>query len=204
MAQAVYSVNAVGYVNVSMRPGFTLAANQLNASPNNQIGSVLPSVPADSQVQTFANNNYTSYFSDGTSWVDFDGNPANVTLNPGTGWFFFNPGASALTVTLVGEVPQGTALTVPLTPGFSLISSIVPQDISLTAANGFNAVADMQLQKYTAVPPDYYVTLFHDGTQWIDFDGNPTDARLLVGEGGFVFNPTGATINWTRNFSVNP
>jgi hypothetical protein len=203
MAQAVYSVNVVGYVNLTMRPGFTLVANQLKGSPNNQLGTVLPGVPADSQVQKFAANNYTSYFYDGSGWIDFDGNPTTVTVNPGEGFFFFNPNPGPLTVTTVGEVTTGNGLTVPIPPGFSLISSIVPQDISLTAANGFTLVADMQLQKYTGVGPDFYQFFFYDGTGWIDFDGNPADARLLVGEGGFIFNPDAVNHNWVRNFNPN-
>ena len=202
MAQ-VYSVNVVGYINLTLRPGFTLVANQLNASPNNQVNTVFPSVPADSQIQKFANNNYTTFFNDGSGWIDFDGNPTTVTVSPGEGFFFFNPGGAPLTQTLVGEVVTGNGLTVPIPPGFSLISSIVPQDISLTPANGFSPVADMQLQKYTGVPPDFYQFFFHDGSQWIDFDGNPADARLLVGEGGFVFNPTGSNRNWVHDFNPN-
>jgi len=202
MAQ-VYSQNVVGYINLTLRPGFNLVANQLNASPNNQLGSVFPNAPADSQIQLFANNNYTSFFHDGSGWIDFDGNPATATVSPGEGFFFFNPGATPLTTTLVGEVRIGNGLTVPVPPGFSLISSIVPQDISLTPANGFQPVADMQLQKYTGVGPDFYEFFFHDGTGWIDFDGNPADARLLVGQSGFVFNPTTSNLNWVRDFNPN-
>jgi len=34
MAQAVYSVNAVGYVNTTLVPGFQLVSNPLNAADN--------------------------------------------------------------------------------------------------------------------------------------------------------------------------
>ena len=40
----VYSVNAVGYINLTLPTGFSLIANQLN-STNNTIGSLLTGLP---------------------------------------------------------------------------------------------------------------------------------------------------------------
>ena len=134
MAQ-VYSVNAVGYINLTMRPGFNMVANQLNRTPNNSLNNVITGVPVESQVLKFdnASNNYILELFDGTGWITPEGNPGTLTANPGSGLFFFNPDAANITVTLVGEVPQGNNLTVPLPSNFSLISSIVPQAIPLTA-----------------------------------------------------------------------
>src|SRR5258707_15596446 len=39
MAQTVYSVNIVGYINLPIVHGLSLVANQLNASPNNSVVS---------------------------------------------------------------------------------------------------------------------------------------------------------------------
>jgi hypothetical protein len=104
---------------------------------------------------------------------------------------------------LVGEVPQGTGLTVPLPPGFGLVSSIVPQAVPLTPANGFPNVLEMQFLYFNAATQNYDAPLFNDGTQWITPDGNPVPAPApAVGTGFFIFNP-GALVNWTRNFSVN-
>jgi hypothetical protein len=204
MAQ-VYSVNAVGYINLTMRPGFNLVANQLNRTPNNSLNNVLTGVPLESQVLKFDNalNNYIVEVFDGTSWITLEGNPGTLTVNPGSGLFFFNPDVANITVTLVGEVPQGTGLTVPLPPNFSLISSIVPQSIALTAANGFPQILEAQFLSFNATTQNYDEALINDGTQWITLLGAPAPAPTpAVGQGFFFFNP-GDAANWTRNFSVN-
>jgi hypothetical protein len=207
MAQ-VYSVNSVGYINLSLPAGYSLIANQLNTG-NNGLNAVLPSVPVESLVLTFANNNYNTDIFDGTAWLDnATGNPTTTTVEPGKGFFVFNPTAGNVVATLVGEVPQGPSLSVSLPPGYKLISGIVPQELSLTTANGFPQVAEMQYQTYIRAGqpggPGYDV-LINDGTQWLDNDtGDPADARARVGEGFFIFNPSATTTyNWTRCFNVN-
>ena len=206
MAQ-VYSVNAVGYINLTMRPGFNMVANQLNRTPNNSLNNVITGVPVESQVLKFdnASNNYIVELFDGTGWIKpEDGSPGVLTANPGSGLFFFNPNTDNLTVTLVGEVPQGTGLTVPLPPNFSLISSIVPQAIALTAANGFPQTVEAQFLSFNPAVQNYDAVILNDGTGWINPETGasvpaPTPA---VGQGFFYFNP-GAAESWTRNFSVN-
>lgn len=205
MAQAVYSVNVVGYVSQALRPGFNLIANQLNASPNNNLNTVLAGVPLESQVLKFANNNYGSDIYDGAAWLDATtGNPSTTVVNPGQGFFFFNPGAANLPVTLVGEVVTGNGLNVGLPAGFSLISSIVPQDISLSSANGFPQILEAQYLTFNAATQNYDTALINDGTGWLDsVTGNPADARPVVGQGFFFFNPNATAANWTRNFNPN-
>jgi hypothetical protein len=179
MAQ-VYSVNVVGYINLTLKPGFNLVANQLKASPNNKLDTVLPAAPLETQVLKFANNNYSSDISDGTSWLDAgSGNPSTTTVAPGEGFFYFNP-------------------------GFALVSSIVPQDISLTAANGFPQVLEEQYLTFNAMTQNYNVALINDGTGWLDSNtGNPADARPVVGQGFFIFNPGNSALNWARDFNPN-
>jgi hypothetical protein len=205
MAQAVYSVNAVGYINLTLKPGFNLVANQLNATGNNRLDTVLPAAPLETQVLKFANNNYTSDISDGASWLDAGtGNPSTTAVNPGDGFFYFNPGASDVTATLVGEVPQGD-VGFSMGPGFSLVSSKVPQDISLTAANGFPQVLEAQYLTFNAMTQNYNTALINDGSAWLDSStGDPADARPTVGQGFFIFNPGTTPMVWTRSFSVNP
>lgn len=205
MAQAVYSVNVVGYINLTMKPGFNLVANQLKASPNNKLDSVLPAAPLESQVLKFVNNNYTADISDGSTWIDnATGNPSATTVSPGEGFFFFNPGTADSTVTLVGEVTTGNNLTVPLNPGFNLVSSVVPQEIELTAANGFPQVLEVQYLTYNAATQNYNTTLINDGAGWLNNEtGDPVSApKPTVGQGFFVFNP-GSALSWSRNFNPN-
>jgi hypothetical protein len=205
MAQAVYSVNVVGYINLSMAPGFTLSANQLKSSPNNSLNNVLPSVALESQLLKFSNNNYTTDIFDGSAWLDAGtGDPSTTTVSPGEGFFFFNPNPSAQTVTLVGEVTTGNGLTVNLGSGFTLASSIVPQSIALNPANGFNNVLEMQYLTFNSATQNYNTALINDGTSWLNAEtGDPVaDPTPAVGQGFFIFNPD-AAVQWTRSFNPN-
>jgi len=204
MAQAVYSVNIVGYINLTMKPGFNLVANQLNASPNNKLDSVLPAAALESQVLKFSNNNYSADISDGTTWLDAaTGNPSATTVGPGEGFFFFNPGAVDVSTTLVGEVKTG-ATTVTLNPGFNMVSTVVPQELSLTAANGFPQVLEAQYLTFNAATQGYNAGLINDGSAWLDAaTGDPADAKPVVGQAFFFFNPGDANLSWARSFNPN-
>lgn len=204
MAQAVYSVNVVGYINLTMKPGFNLVANQLKASPNNKLDSVLPAAAIESQVLKFSNNNYSSDISDGANWLDANtGDPSATTVSPGEGFFFFNPGAADVTTTLVGEVTTGNGLSVSLPAGFSLVSSIVPQEIELSAANGFPQVLEAQYLTFDAATQSYN-GLINDGTAWLDANtGDPASAKPAVGQGFFIFNPGSTALSWSRDFNPN-
>jgi len=205
MAQAVYSVNVVGYVNLTMGPGNNLVANHLN-NGNNSLSAVIPSAPLLAQVLTFnrAVSNFESDTCDGAgAWFsDATGELSTTTIPPGKGFFFGNPNATDLVVTFVGEVPQGPALRVPLEPGLNLIGSIVPQQISLSAANGFPQRLLMQYLSFDRATQSYN-SLSNDGvdTWFSDTTGLPEDARPAIGQGFFINNPEGA-INWDRNFTI--
>jgi hypothetical protein len=209
MAQAVYSVNVVGYINLTMKPGFNLVANQLNASPNNTLASVLGVVPDETQVLKFGNNNYTSdiYFTDLGGWVDPNSGAASTTVvNPGDGFFYFNPAASDRVATLVGEVRTGTGLNVTHPPGFSLVSSIVPQQVALTPVNGFTPVEEMQYLTFNAGSQTYNEgsIYFADLGGWVN--GNTGAASVptpAVGDGYFIFNPGAVNHIWSRSFNPN-
>jgi hypothetical protein len=189
-----------------MRPGFNLVANQLKAG-NNSLINVFPSgsVAPDSHVLTFANNNYRDDIWDGSEWLDnAQGTPSTTTVEPGKGFFFLNSEANNATVTLVGEVMTGNSLTVNLPTGFSLVSSIVPQQIALTPANGFNAIPDMQYLTFNSTVQNYDDALLFDGTDWVNNASGvvvpaPTPS---VGTGFFILNPEAAT-SWVRSFNPN-
>lgn len=204
MAQAVYSVNVVGYINLTMKPGFNLVANQLNAAPNNKLDSVLPAAALESQVLKFSNNNYSADISDGANWLDAaTGNPSATTVGPGEGFFFFNPGQTDVTTTLVGEVKTGSS-SVTLIPGFNMVSTVVPQELSLTSANGFPQVLEAQYLTFNAATQGYNPGLINDGTAWLDAaTGEPADAKPGVGQAFFIFNPGNANLTWTRSFNPN-
>jgi hypothetical protein len=194
----VYSVNAVGYVNKTVAPGFNLIANPLN-SGNNDINAVIQNVPEGFTVFTYSGGSYAST----TFEDDGEGNLAwsvPRTIAPGQGFFINNNRSTNVTVTFVGEVPQGT-LTNPLAAGFNLKASIVPQAGRLDTVLGFPAQEGDTVFVYNKPTESFRSTVFED-----DGEGNlgwsvPDLAVIDVAQGFFVVPVAGAK-NWTRNFSA--
>jgi hypothetical protein len=191
MAQAVYSVNAVGYVKVNVQPGFQMIANPLKAA-DNTVGALLPGVPAGTTVYKFdsATGQYDIANFIFGSWQ----NPG-ITLNPGEGAFIFNPTQANIELTFVGEVEQG-ALSNPLPAGFSVRGSQVPQAGLISSDLGFPAAAGDAVYQFNPGTQGYEPFSFIFGS-W-----QPAEPSLAVGESVFVSKA--AAGNWTRTFSVNP
>jgi hypothetical protein len=192
MAQ-VFSVNAVGYINLDVPPGFSLIANQLNAGTNT-LAALLPTVPGGTTVYKF---NGTGY--DIASFDDLDNawSPnGNITLNPGEGAFIRNPTAAAVRVTFVGEVPTG-ALSNPLPQGFSIRSSQVPQAGKLSTDLGFPGAGGDTVYQFNNATGGYVINSFDD----LDNAWAPAEPTLKVGEAFFVRKAAAGT--WTRTFNVN-
>mgnify|MGYP006969320779 CR=1 FL=1 len=192
MAQNVYSLNVVGYYNVTIPPNsFALIANQLNTT-NNTIAALLPSVPPGTQFFKYVTGTgWQSYLFDEfeLAWTP-DG---NATLNPGEGGFIKNNTSQPLTITFVGEVLQGS-LTNPIPAGFAVRSSMVPQAGTLTAL-AFPAVPGDQVYKYT--PGSGYTSYLFDE---FELAWTPSDPSVGVGEA--FFSRKGQAVNWVRNFTV--
>ena len=207
MAQNVYSLNVVGYVNVSILGGHAnFMANPLN-TPHNYLDEVLPAstVPAGSTVLTWNRISATFHqdYSDGVAWTDYDsGTPTGTTtlLPPGKGFFVNNAGGT-VTNTFVGEVLQGT-LTVPIAQNFNAIGSLTPTVLNLSS-NGFPQVAGLIIDDYQPVTAQY-TQLYNDGlTGWQDYNsGAPVQFAPAIGTGFFVVNSDAANHDWTRNFTV--
>jgi len=187
----VYSVNAVGYINVTVpAKSYSLAANQLNAG-GNTIAEVIPSVADGTTVFKYSQaGGFAANVRDFGEWQ-----VPTATLKPGEGFFLQNNGGTPLTVTFVGEVPQG-ALKTALAKGLNLVSSQVPQsgkliaDLKFPAADGDTIFQwDVSAQKYKPA------NTFDFG----EFSGG--DPAIGVGEGFFV-NKSAAG-SWDRTFSVN-
>lgn len=193
----VYSVNAVGYVNKTLVPGYNLIANPLNAS-SNSIASVFPSVPLGSRIFRYSGGTFTAVTyelddNDVAGW-----NNPNIVLAPGEGFFFQNNRSTNVTITFVGEVPSGT-LNNPLPAGFSLKSSIVPQSALLDAANlGFPAALGDRIYRWNG--NGYNITTYELDDNDVAGWNNPPLATPGVGDGFFVFSTSAKT--WTRTFSA--
>jgi hypothetical protein len=199
MAQ-VYSVNMVGYINHSVPNGFSMIANQLNASPDNKVTTLLPAPPNNTSVFKF---NAASGGYDVLQFIGaWEGDDLNMTLNPGEGAFIFAP--SAFTTTFVGEVALSSS--VPLTQGFQIISSALPQSLPLTgtppAGLGFPVQPGDEVFQYNAASGGYTVNSFLAGAWEGDNEGAPPTPA--IGESFFFRRSSSTGGSWTRTFSVGP
>jgi hypothetical protein len=198
MAQAVYSVNMVGYMNVSIPQGFSMVANHLNASPDNKVTTLLPAPPDNTTVSKFdrINGGYiTITYIGGGVW---EGDDLTMTLGPGEGGFIGTD--AAFTPTFVGEVPIGVPVTVYR--GFSIISSALPQTGRLDGAPPglqFPVGENDSISRFDRVNGGYITDTFVAGN-WEGDSGGPPQPAL--NEAFFFFNAGAADKTWNRTFTV--
>jgi len=220
MAQAnVYSLNAVGYINLTLPVGFSMIANQLSNSVDNTIGTLLndaSGVYDGVVIYKYAAGAYTTDTGDSQGSGNANGwdNNGVITLNPGEAAWLNNGTGAPLAITFVGTVPQG-ANTVVVSPGFNMIASPVPFAGDVVTTMGltqYEANADgsdvfVWNNPATGHPHGGYTTYTVDiaGGGGAGFNGDwdpPGDPQAGIGQ-GFWFNAT-AGFNWVQTFSVNP
>lgn len=207
----VYSVNTVGYVNVSFpRAGFYIVANPLN-NGNNQISTVIPNPPDGTTVYRFSNGQFGDPpgFVAGAGWFNSTGAATDV-LAPGEAFFVQMPAGVTypVTLTFIGEVPQGQSLSNPVTiraSAFSLIASQVPVSAALLSTNimQFPAADGDTVYLFDGATQSYRDPFnYVEGAGWFNSAGaaNPTPA---VAEGFFLLSGATTPRTWTRSFSVN-
>jgi hypothetical protein len=199
VAQTVYSVNAVGYVNVTVPAGkFALLANPLN-QPTNTLATILPDVPNNTVVYVFdVNAGAFTQITKRSATLWSGGSGGATVLNPGTGFFVKNAGTADFTITFVGEVPQGDNLTVNIPKaGFNLLGSIVPQAGKVSTDLGLPTVANDAIYTFNKDTQAYVTSTKRTATLW-----SPSEPTIDVAN-GFFFKAT-APGTWTRSFKVNP
>ena len=149
MAQSnVYSLNVVGYVNVTLKAGFNLVSVPLDNGSNNLINNILDDgagglLPDTSTLYPWAGSTYGGLvsYATGAGWTPDGQVLATNSLPAGTAFFISLPkGSAATTVTFVGSVVQGTSTTKVL-PGYNLIgaASAVANYAGFTSSNAVDA-----------------------------------------------------------------
>jgi hypothetical protein len=223
-AQTVYSANVVGYVNVTIPANsFSLIANQLDTG-SNTFNNVLVNGPVSSEttayVWTGSTFNDLFYYDSADAspspagWYDVNFNPATNTLNPSQAVFIQNPGSSAITITLTGQVDQGTNTWTPVKPGFNFLSeptALAGTPLDSTNVNYPATSSEDTYQAWTGA--GYGATYFYYNSAdaspspagWYDVNFNPVDGTPsvwpAVGAGFLVFHG-GGTSNWVQSFEV--
>jgi hypothetical protein len=188
----VYSVNAVGYVNTTLKPGYNLISNPLDnkAANGNTVGNLFAALAPGTQFFVFDGTKYTL-----ADVPDFggaiEGNAASLVIAPGNGLFVRTDAAQ--TVTFVGEVPSGS-LDNLVPKGFSIKASQVPQagkistDLFYTGNEGDQVfIFDTTAGKYT--------------TSNFSFGAWDTEPSLDVGQAAFF--RVDADNHWKRTFDIS-
>jgi hypothetical protein len=186
-AQNVYSVNVVGYVNVSMPAGFSLISNPLDNNGNNDIAAIMPAPPEDTTVFKFNGTGYTSSAFVGGVWE------SALSVAPGEGIFVQNPTGSTFTNTFVGTVVLSSTNSVPA--GFSIRSSVLPQTGKLQTDLAFPVAEDDLVFVWNGTG---YTSFSYVGGEWEAPGGEPT-----IGVGQSFFVQKAAAASWVRNFDPN-
>jgi hypothetical protein len=195
MAQ-VYSVNAVGYINITIQPGkLGMVANQLNTG-GNTVAEVIPTAPDGTILYKYSQaGGFSIIAREFGEW----GAGGATTVRPGEGFFVAHTQTTPLTLTFVGEVPQG-ALSTALAQGLNLVSSQVPQAGKLVGDLGFPAAEGDIVYQWDGAAAGSGAYKAPNGYEFGAFSLGDPD--IAVGEAFFVAKS--AAGNWTRNFSVNP
>jgi len=207
MAQ-VYSVNIVGYINLTIPKGFSMIANQLNASPDNTLATVLAGVPENTTAYKFiptpppAHYQSSNFSADNPGWTI-----PGVTLNPGEGVFISidpSQAPSGYTATFVGEVQLSSAT--PVKTGFSMLSSAIPQQGGVETLLGFPSRENDTIYKW-----DGSLNAGKGGFRSFNFSADnpgwsPSEPVMNVGEAFFISSDPqqGGDRSWTRTFVVGP
>jgi len=204
MAQ-VYSVNAVGYVNTAVVPGFNLISNPLNNTAGNTIGNLFGTgwngtIPQGTIVYYF--NAVTDAFVI-AGWDDLTGSfepAANAAQDVpvGQGVFLFVGGAAPGQVTFVGEVAQGAASNTLIPSGFSIRASTVPAAGAITSMNFPAADGDI-IYEWNPTTDAYIISGFDS----LVGGWSPSVPNIDVGEAFWVSKTGSVPVAWDRNFSVN-
>ena len=252
LAQTTYSQNVVGYINTTIPAnGYAIVGNTLqngsdaNATNNDInacLGTGMVSQPNDppsafnNTVLYYYNGGYFTYYyfnaADAATWGAtsagpgfFDastGDKLNANLSQGQAVFLHNAAGSPITITLTGNVLQGTNTLPSINNGYQLVS--IPQPIATNAAvanYGLPALTSQPLDPPSAYNNDvmylynggyftYYYFNAADAATWGAtaagpgfFDASTGDPapNAAVNQGFFLLH-NGSSALWTNKFTV--
>jgi hypothetical protein len=197
-----YSVNIVGYINVTLTNGFTMVANQLHndlTGTNDTVQSVFgTNLPSGSVVYAFTGGGYANPAASYTTKGGWGGGvaAANAALSSGSGVFVKVP--SPVAITLVGNVMTGTN-NVPYVNGFNLLGSPIPQAGLLQADLGYTPTSGDVVYQFVPATQQYK----NPASQYTTKGGwaGAGQPNLSVGEAFFLKSAAVSGGTWTRAFN---
>jgi len=203
----VYSLNAVGYINETIYPGFNIVSCPLIASPDNTLNTLLPPTNAAFkkwQVWTFnPTNPVATQYTEDSGLLNTWGNGGLETISPGKAVWLYNPGSNPSNVIFVGTVPTGPISTPLYATSFNLVGSAVPAsgDIVTNPIMNFTNTFKKD-QVWTFTPTNPVATQYTEYSKLASAWG-PGDPQLPTVGGGFWYYNAQVTNNaWVENFQL--
>lgn len=208
----VYSINAVGYINLVLPNGYSIICNQLTTT-NNTVGGIFQNTAANNYqwnnclVLKFntADGKYDQTDQGSSSYASGWISGGTMTMNPGEAIWFANKTGSVQTNTIVGTVPQGTN-TVNIVNGYQMIGSPVPFSGDLVTNMGFtNYVFGSKVLTFNNATTHYisYASSSSGSAGYMNQWLAPGDPQLAVGQ-GFWYNSEPGPTPWVQIFEINP
>jgi hypothetical protein len=200
MAQNVYSLNVVGYVNYAFPTAgsYYLISNPLD-NTNSDLNTIIPTAPAGTQIQLWNvglqdfDPTIPTYNGVSHVWVP------DSTIKPGQGFFVVPNGP--FTNTFVGNVRQGPVTNAIAGSGaYVAIGSTVPLSGNITnVLDQYPALGGDQIQLWSVALQDFSPTIptynAVSGKWAPDYNG------FNVGDGFFIVR-NGASVSYVRSFTV--
>ncbi len=221
MAQNVYSLNIVGYANVSAPPGqyaFHVPPFQVTTAVTNGLNEILPANTGQfdgDQVFIFTGTAFGSVYLDSskpTGFSDSGGTQVGAPIvNMGQSYVYLNnQGPSAYTnLTYVGQVRTGTnTINIPVTPTYHAIGSPTPFAGGLKTVLQFANPGTYDGDAAQILSGGKFGAVFFDSTSSTGFSnsgGTPVpEPQIAVGQ-GFIFDnevgPLSPPITWSQVFN---
>jgi len=192
-------INAVGYINKDLPPGFSLLTNPLRNIDNSVSNLLNPGiqngVPDGLTVYLLQNGSFITATYDSSTGSFYPPEVAAEQIPPGRGFFVFNPTAQNLNLTFVGEVPQGTLIN-PLPGGFSLVGSMVPRTATPEQLK-FPGEPGDKIYFFDAVTQNFQISILDE----LDHQWYPPLRAVAPAEGFVVLKASPA--EWVQEFYIN-
>ncbi|MGA3163818.1 MAG: hypothetical protein ABSD77_06460 [Verrucomicrobiota bacterium] len=202
-AQAVYSQNVVGYVQLGLTNGYNFIANQLDLTGTGTNNTLLScfgtNMPNNTKAFAFVNGGWlgATYNASQAKWVGSATNYVNAALNPGGGVMVQIPATppTNVTVTFVGNVLQG-AITNTVNAGYQVISTPFPLSGQCDTNFGYKPSKNDKIFTWNPSTQLYNSGSIYNGTRF-----TPSDPQLAVGQP--VFLQASSNNVWGLKFNVN-
>jgi len=201
VAQNVYSLNVVGYVNVPLQAN-KLSFLSVPLVPSGGNYNITNTIVLDNTQDTATIYAWTGtgWNPDAPAWISGFGWYPEMVISNGVGFFLASKANS--TLTFVGDVPQG-AIAYNIPAGVSTLANKVPVTANFPGATVGHDTDTIYTWLQASQQWNPKSPSFIDGYGWYSDDPAVTTAGPLLApaEAGFYVNH-GAAIPFTQNFTV--